>query len=175
MDEQGSQKRCCRCGEFKDACEFNFKDRAVDRRHTFCRECQHAWNRAHYERNKATYIANAHRNSAAYWAENLRRIIEYLHDHPCVDCGETDLVVLEFDHREGSNKRLAVSAMLRNYSWPQIESEVAKCDVRCANDHRRRTALQLGWRKAALVVLLRQGRQDSNPRLHRLERCALPS
>src|SRR5258707_12208513 len=49
MDEQGSQKRCCRCGEFKDACEFNFKDRAVDRRHTFCRECQHAWNRAHYE------------------------------------------------------------------------------------------------------------------------------
>ena len=106
MHDQGSQKRCCRCREQKDEADFNFKSRVSGRRHPFCRDCQHAWNRGHYERNKATYIANAQRNSARYWEENLRRIVQYLIEHPCVDCGKADLLVLEFDHRDGCVKRM---------------------------------------------------------------------
>lgn len=64
----------------------------------------------------------------------------YLLEHPCMDCGETDLDVLDFDHVSGT-KVCEVSRMIsRGYRIWRIKAEVAKCEVRCANDHRRVTA-----------------------------------
>src|SRR5687768_5447103 len=57
-------KKCSRCGEHKQLSEFSLKKRATGLLHSFCRACHKAWNRKHYERNRATYIANARRNSA---------------------------------------------------------------------------------------------------------------
>ena len=162
MNTDESQKGCSRCGELKSLTEFTFKNRATGRLHSFCRACHKVWNRAHYERNRAKYIASAQRNNAIYIAENLRRLLEFLIDHPCVDCGETDPLVLDFDHRDPSKKRMAVSSLLRYASWSALEAEIAKCDIRCANDHRRRTARQFGWQKLALTALIWQGRQGSN-------------
>ena len=174
MDTGESQKQCTRCGEVKAVTEFTWKNEARGWRHRYCRMCHKAWNRGHYERNRATYIANAHRNTARYNAENFERLVAYLLEHPCVDCGEADILVLDFDHRDRSKKRMAVSSLVRYASWSALEVEIAKCDVRCANDHRRRTAHQLGYRKAALAVLAGQGRQDLNPQLPCLEHGALP-
>jgi hypothetical protein len=157
MNERRSQKLCCRCGELKDLSEFTFKNLAKAILHSYCRACHAAWNREHYLRNKAAYIATARRNNARYDADNLRRLVDYLLCHPCVDCGEADVVVLEFDHRDRSTKRAAVGSILNNRSWLIVEAEIAKCDVRCANCHRRRTAQQRGWRKIALQVLLGRG------------------
>jgi hypothetical protein len=149
--DEGGVKQCSGpCGQFKPLSAFSFRNLALGQRQGFCRDCHKAWNRSHYERNRETYIANARRNTAVYHAENVRRLADYLRRHPCVDCGETDLLVLEFDHRDRATKRMSVSNMLRYWSWAQIEAEIAKCDVRCANDHRRRTARQLGWGKAML-------------------------
>lgn len=154
MNEQGSQKICCRCGIAKDESEFTFKDLARQVRHGYCRECHARWNREHYLRNRDTYIANARRNSPLYRAEGLRRLVDYLRAHPCVDCGEADLLVLEFDHRDGATKRLAVSAMLGRFGWSVIEAEIAKCDVRCANCHHRKTAHDRQYAKVTLAQLV---------------------
>jgi hypothetical protein len=53
-------------------------------------------------------------------------------------------VCLEFDHVQG-DKKLPVAAMIGGYSWETIETEIAKCVVRCANCHRRKTARERGW------------------------------
>ena len=59
--------------------------------------------------------------------------------HPCVDCGENDPRVLDFDHI--NNKRHEISTLLRKeYSWNSILEEAKKCEIRCANCHRRKTA-----------------------------------
>src|SRR5438132_4280497 len=108
-----SQKRCCRCGQTKDINEFTLRDRLKGVLHSYCRECHARWNREHYQRNKATYIANARRHNAIYQAENLLRLIDYLLAHPCLDCGEPDLLVLDFDHRDRATKRMAVANLLR--------------------------------------------------------------
>lgn len=63
---------------------------------------------------------------------------EHKQSHPCIVCGETDPVVLDFHHRNPADKQYNVMAMSRQgYSLKRIEEEVAKCDVICANDHRR--------------------------------------
>ena len=64
----------------------------------------------------------------------------YLLDHPCVDCGEVDIRVLEFDHRDPKQKQANISRMVADRCGiDRISAEVAKCDVRCANCHRRRS------------------------------------
>ena len=40
----------------------------------------------------------------------------------------------------------------RAYTWPTVEAEIAKCDIRCANCHRRRTAAQFNWPSLTLVA-----------------------
>lgn len=68
----------------------------------------------------------------------------------CVDCSVRDLVVLDFDHR--GEKRANVSVLAhRGYSLATIAAEIAKCDVRCANCHRRRTSTMRGHYRSLVV------------------------
>lgn len=76
------------------------------------------------------------------------KIWNYFHTHPCVDCGETDPFVLEFDHVDRKSKIEAVSTLVsRHFSWKMILSEIEKCEIRCANCHKRKTAKQMGYYK----------------------------
>lgn len=59
----------------------------------------------------------------------------------CADCGlhPEVLAVLEFDHRPGEVKKFYISKMMTSGTWEAFKTEVAKCDVVCANCHRVRT------------------------------------
>jgi hypothetical protein len=79
----------------------------------------------------------------AYRAKRKANLRNYLNDylviHPCIDCGETDPVVLEFDHKNPAEKRHNISALIMaGNSIKRLMSEIEKCDVRCSNCHRRR-------------------------------------
>jgi hypothetical protein len=41
--------------------------------------------------------------------ENKRFVSDYLSCHPCIDCGERDLDVLEFDHIDPERKAFSIS------------------------------------------------------------------
>ena len=73
---------------------------------------------------------------------NHRHVLAVLERNPCVDCGESDPIVLDFDHR--GDKRSAVSVMAAWASVATLEQEIAKCEVRCANCHRRKTLAERG-------------------------------
>lgn len=135
---------CKRCRRALPVAEFAW--RSVDRglRQPWCRPCHNAQKRKHYDlngpRERARTLARHHR----LVAENAPRLRQYLVEHPCVDCGESDPLVLEFDHIR--DKRIEVPRMLWSGApWTQIALEIAKCEVRCANCHRRRTARQRGF------------------------------
>jgi len=73
-----------------------------------------------------------------------KEVLNFLSDKCCLDCGEKDPIVLDFDHIDQKNKFKNVSRMLGgHYSWKSVLTEINKCEIRCANCHRRKTYIQL--------------------------------
>lgn len=143
-DNQES-KICTKCGIDQPVTNFRRKD--LHRLSSHCNECQRAYLRDHYQRNKDYYKIKAKKRSVAIGRENRAKIVEYLSTHPCVDRGESDPRVLEFDHING-DKEKDIAVMIYDYPWHKVEAEIAKCEIRCANCHRRRTHQSRGWWKA---------------------------
>ena len=57
-------------------------------------------------------------------------------------------MVLEFDHIHG-NKTKAISVMVtEGRTFQAIQAEIDKCQVLCANCHRRKTMKEMGWFKS---------------------------
>ncbi len=101
-------------------------------------------------------------------------MLDYLSSRPCADCGEADVVVLEFDHvgakesdvavliAEGQSiarieRELAhcqvVCAIHGGYRLELLQKELAECEICCANCHRRRTArrtVNYRWRSTMI-------------------------
>ena len=71
--------------------------------------------------------------------DRRERMYNYLLDHPCVDCGETNPLILEFDHIEPDQKEFGVMSKVDVIPWEKLFLEIEKCVVRCANCHRIRT------------------------------------
>ena len=138
-------KSCSECGVTKPIEEFRKNCKASDGRQSACKECAKA-------RDKRDYADSTKRKSQVAKNNERRRsearmwIREYLLTHPCVDCGESDPIVLEFDHRDSKEKVAGISQMTCGpWSMSAIIKEVSKCEIRCANCHRKRTATQFGW------------------------------
>ncbi len=77
-------------------------------------------------------------------------IWSYLSSHSCVDCGEKDPIVLEFDHIR--DKTFTISSVGRDKKLLDVKKEIEKCQVRCANCHRRKTSIQFGWHKKIMPL-----------------------
>jgi hypothetical protein len=119
-------KLCRRCGTVKDReTEFYVYSGKYKRVSAYCKECTSRL---------ATEISNRRLHN------NMEKIVAYLQSNPCIDCGEEDWQVLEFDHVEPSTKLESVSYLARRRPWEIVKAEIEKCEVRCANCHRRRTA-----------------------------------
>jgi hypothetical protein len=76
-------------------------------------------------------------------------VYEYLKKHPCVDCGEDNPVVLEFDHVGDKTSNVADLISQRS-SVSRLKNEMSRCEVRCANCHRIKTAERGGWYNGVL-------------------------
>jgi hypothetical protein len=152
-------RRCGKCGQEKPLDAFAWRRRAKGQRHNYCRPCQAEYRRAHYLANRAKYIARSQGRKSELWAERTELLVAYFADHPCADCGETDPVVLEFDHLR--DKTFNIGSKLTNYSWSAVLAEMEKCEVVCGNCHKRRTAERRQSNRARLTSKLH--RTDKGP------------
>lgn len=73
-------------------------------------------------------------------------ISEYKVKKKCSDCGNGDHRVLEFHHRDKSEKEFSISFAYDNrYGINKIMEEIKKCDILCANCHRIRHWQENRW------------------------------
>lgn len=118
-------KRCSKCGEEKSEEEFYA-------RHYWCKKCDIEYMKRPESRRKD-------KERRTRWVEQKGDYIDaYKREHPCVDCGEKDIDVLEFDHVRGKKRRGISDMKNRSCSLETLKKEIKKCDVRCSNCHRKR-------------------------------------
>jgi L-lysine 2,3-aminomutase len=108
-----------------------------------------AYAKEHYKKNKPQYLSRAKK-----FTKNNRKAVRdwvwtYYTEHPCVDCGASDPLVLQFDHLRDKKFSIA-DGVNRSFSLEVLKAEVEKCEVRCANCHQRKTSLERGWWKDKL-------------------------
>jgi len=137
-------KNCQRCGAEKQDQDFQIRRALTGERQPWCRDCAAAYKRDWYVLNRERHIAHVKASRQDLTARNRERAYGFLARHPCVDCGETELVVLEFDHVSGKKYRNVGYMISGGFKWETIEKEIAKCAVRCVNCHRRKTAREQG-------------------------------
>lgn len=97
---------------------------------------QAAASKRHYHANKEKIKARARARNKKQTAVNRAYVNKIKQQSKCIDCGETNPLVLDFDHVHGRKKE-CISNMVRSaYSLKTIKREIEKCEVRCSNCHR---------------------------------------
>lgn len=143
-------KRCSRCREVKSEGDFQRNRSSKDGLQDQCKVCRRETDQRSYANRSEEQKARYKEQDRQAALRNVEFVFQFLQSHPCVDCGESDPVVLEFDHVRG-NKTGDVANLVRSgRKWETILVEIEKCEVRCANCHRRVTAQRLGRRRYIL-------------------------
>lgn len=88
---------------------------------------QATWRQAHPEENRCRYMADHAKK---------KKILDDARAKGCSQCSEKDLACLDFHHRDPSEKEGNI-AEFRRYAVAKLLAEIAKCDVLCANCHRK--------------------------------------
>lgn len=71
--------------------------------------------------------------------EELRQFIkDYLSNKKCARCPENHIACLDFHHKDPSTKDFKIAeAATKRYSKTKILREIEKCEILCANCHRK--------------------------------------
>lgn len=142
-------KLCTKCNQEKSLDNFRKRTKSPDGLANWCTPCFATYERERYQNGDRV---RKDRNKANTIKKRQDYIWKILVESNCKVCGEDDPLVLEFDHRNPETKEYNVTEMY-HLSEAKIAKEVDKCDILCANCHRRRTIQQFGfWRGTYLTV-----------------------
>ena len=131
-------KFCPKCKLNLDLSCFGKKRKALQ---PFCKECNKAYHKEHYLKNKKKYIQKAEEYKSKF-KENF--IKKYVIGKSC-KCGESRIECLEFHHKNPNHKFDSICNLSRACNIKKLEKEIEKCEIMCANCHRVETAKQYGW------------------------------
>jgi hypothetical protein len=143
-------KTCCSCKKQKDESDFSKNKSKADGLQSSCKICKRVYDKTYYKVN-----SNFKRRVLVNNEKQIKILQEfvcsYLKTHPCVDCGESNIVVLDFDHLH--SKKCEISKMIQNkVSVKTLIQEIGKCAIRCANCHRIKTSKQLNHYKYTFIT-----------------------
>lgn len=127
-------KICTKCGEEKSLTEFNFKNKARNKRQAQCKECQRKRERELYNEKYKYENKDLYNENRRKWKSEMRKLTRDLKSCGCVICGEKEPCCLDFHHLK--DKKFEVSKA-PNVSKGRLYAEVQKCIVLCANCHRK--------------------------------------
>ncbi len=130
-----STRTCGRCRQLLPTSSFAWRRKELGQLDNYCRTCRATYKREHYVAHRDRYIAGARQHKQAVVARRAAQLVEFFRDHPCVDCGESDPLVLEFDHHRGDKSfNIARGARDRNWGWCSMRLQSARWFVQTVID-----------------------------------------
>lgn len=127
------------CTILPEDLQFNKNKSKKDGLNNICKVCSKERSKLYYKNNPEKHKKNVAKRNSAYRIELRKIICEYLSNKSCIDCGNSDIRVLDFDHLR--DKQFNISDMIaKSYSWNRIIEEIHKCEIVCSNCHRIRTS-----------------------------------
>ena len=97
-------------------------------------ELRRAYRRAWYSRNKTSERKHIYgrKKKIKKWFEDYKKSLK------CIRCGENHSATLDFHHKDTKTKEFGINSRVHSgYSIDLIKKELAKCEVLCANCHRK--------------------------------------
>lgn len=147
-------KFCTKCRTTKPRDQFRVDRRQPDGLHQHCTQCrkitESRWRDSNRQHLREKSKDQTHHNKIVCRSY----VFEYLKSNHCIDCDEDNILLLDFDHLEPSDKKYSIGKMLNSrggVSLVKLKAEIDKCVVRCANCHRLRTIKQFGSWKTKLL------------------------
>ena len=133
--EANGKRKCSKCGKTKALSSFQMSYRTERKRWSREGVCKACVSIRGKEKNKNHNL------------DVRKYVFDYLKKQPCVDCGETNVLALEFDHLHSKKfdigTALGGSAKLAS----RVKSEIKKCVVRCSTCHRIKTHMEINsWK-----------------------------
>lgn len=128
-------KKCCKCKSEKDLCEFNRNKSRKDGCSGYCKQCNDEYQKQHYLQNKTDYQDN----KRSFRKKLTNAIAEIKSKASCVICGENHPAVLEFHHKDATEKDFAIAEVVRlGYNLAKLMEEINKCEILCSNCHKKK-------------------------------------
>lgn len=139
-------KKCCKCKIEKEIFEFNKNKSRKDGFNSFCKSCAHIQFKEYYHKNYDKQLKSVIKRNKKNRLLIKKFIYEFKLKNSCKICGESDPATLDFDHIK--KKKNVIAKMVANSnSINTIKKEIEKCQVLCANCHRKKTAKDFNWYK----------------------------
>lgn len=140
-------KKCSICKKRKKLSAFNRNRTRKDDLSNVCRECSKKRSKQYYADNKESHKQVIKKRKEKFKEINRKYVINYLLNNPCIECGEKNPLVLDFDHVRGKKVDNISQMITKPTSLNTIKVEIKKCEVMCAKCHRIKTALENGnWK-----------------------------
>ena len=127
-------KVCSKCKKELPLEEFRWKNKSLNKKHSQCKQCEKIAEKIRYENNKERRDAILER-AIHYKADNLL-LVDKHKENGCIKCGDKRPYVLDFHHIEPENKTNTIAHMIKSASFENLEKEINKCVLLCANCHR---------------------------------------
>ena len=138
---------CTKCKVEKPEDESHWRSQAKGTRKSACKVCTAKSDALAYKESRRK--GSRPDQSSAIRTRNNLYILNLLQQSECADCGESDIRVLEFDHLADKTKGVSE---LRTHSLKRIQEEIDKCEVVCANCHRKRTYARSGAMRHTMAI-----------------------
>lgn len=133
MDIKKDKKTCCRCRQILSISEFGPRILSKDGLQSLCKECNSKQSLDYYHKKKLSKIYS---DRSSERKSKIRKVLSLIKSLAgCFFCGENAHFCLDFHHIDQNDKEIVLSNQA--YSLNKLISEIQKCEIVCANCHRK--------------------------------------